>query len=214
MADAFYLARFRNAHQNGLQGSGRGTYEQALQEIRNGRKMGHWMWYIFPQPRGFGHTQIADFYGIRSLDEARAYLQDETLNAHLREISRAVLDQPTRDVRQLMGNPDWLKLAACMTLFDYVSPNDIFADVLKAFYSGSRHNMTLDYIRTKKSSPNLRPMERRVPIRRPRPGQTAGGRCRTRSSTLPKFCTHLLAVDGGSESIKFQISIRNISKSV
>ena len=150
MADAFYLARFRNAHQNGLQGSGRGTYEQALQEIRNGRKMGHWMWYIFPQPRGFGHTQIADFYGIRSLDEARAYLQDETLNAHLREISRAVLDQPTRDVRQLMGNPDWLKLAACMTLFDYVSPNDIFADVLKAFYSGSRHNMTLDYIRTKK----------------------------------------------------------------
>ena len=149
MADVFYLARFRNAHENGLDASGRGTYEQALKEIRDGRKMGHWMWYIFPQPRGFGHTWTADFYGIRTLDEARAYLQDETLNAHLREISQAVLDQPTRDARQLMGNPDWLKLAACMTLFDYVCPNDIFAKVLDVFYAGSRHNETMHYIRTK-----------------------------------------------------------------
>ena len=86
---------------------------------------------------------------LRTLDEARAYLQDETLNAHLRELSQAVLDQPTRDARQLMGNPDWLKLAACMTLFDYVCPNDIFAKVLDVFYAGSRHNETMHYIRTK-----------------------------------------------------------------
>ncbi len=149
MADVFYLARFRNAHENGLQGSGRGTYEQALREIKNGCKMGHWMWYIFPQPRGFGHSQINVFYGIRTLEEARAYLQDEVLNAHLREITQAVLDQPTRNVRQLMGHPDWLKLAACMTLFDYICPNDIFAKVLDEFYNGSRHNQTIHYIRTK-----------------------------------------------------------------
>lgn len=150
MADRFYLARFKNAHENGLNGSGRGTYAQALAEIKNGRKMGHWMWYIFPQPRGFGHTQVNAFYGITSLDEAKAYLEDEILNSHLREISQAVLDQPTRDVRQLMGNIDWLKLAACMTLFDYISPNDVFEKVLDKFYTGSRHNETLSMIRTKK----------------------------------------------------------------
>lgn len=108
--------------------------------------MGHWMWYMFPQPRGFGHTQVSDFYGIRSLDEARAYWDDEFLSAHLKEISQAVLEQPTRDVGRLMGNPDYLKLAACMTLFDYISPNDVFAQVLDRFYAGSRHNETLRYI--------------------------------------------------------------------
>ena len=150
MADRFYLARFKNAHENGLQASGKGTYAQALQEIKNGRKMGHWMWYIFPQPRGFGHTTDSDFYGITSLEEAKAYLEDEVLNSHLREITQAVLDQPTKDSRQLMGSIDYLKLAACMTLFDYVSPNDIFARVIDQFYAGSRHNETIKYIRTKK----------------------------------------------------------------
>lgn len=150
MADRFYLARFRNAHEDGLQGSGRGTYAQALEEIKNGRKMGHWMWYIFPQPRGFGHTHNSDFYGIRCLEEAQAYLEDEVLNSHLREITQAVLDQPTKDARQLMGSIDYLKLAACMTLFDYISPNDIFAKVIDQFYAGSRHNETIKYIKTKK----------------------------------------------------------------
>lgn len=148
--DRFYLARFRNAHEFGLQSSGRGTYNQALQEIKNGRKKGHWMWYIFPQPRGLGRTPISDFYGIRCLEEAEAYLSDEVLGPRLREISQAVLEQPTRDARHLMGNPDWLKLAACMTLFDYISPNDVFAKVIDEFYAGSRHNETMRYIRTKK----------------------------------------------------------------
>ena len=152
MADRFYLARFKNAHENGLEGSGKGTYAQALQEIKNGKKMGHWMWYIFPQPRGFGHTHNSDFYGIRCLEEAQAYLEDEVLNVHLREITQAVLDQPTKNVKDLMGGNDidWRKLAACMTLFDYISPNDIFAEVLDKFYAGSRHNETMTMIRTKK----------------------------------------------------------------
>ena len=150
MADRFYLARFRNAHEQGLQGSGRGTYAQALEEIKNGRKMGHWMWYIFPQPRGFGHTHNSNFYGITCLEEARAYLEDEILGAHLREISQAVIDQPTKDVGQLMGNPDWLKLGACMTLFDHISPNDVFAKVIDKFYAGSRHPQTKTMINTKK----------------------------------------------------------------
>ena len=150
MADRFYLARFKNAHENGVEADGRGTYEQALQEIKNGRKMGHWMWYIFPQPRGFGHSRNTWFYGITCLEEAKAYLDDDILGTRLREISQAVLDQPTLDVRQLLGNPDWLKLGACMTLFDHISPNDIFAEVLNKFYTGSRHNETMTMIRTKK----------------------------------------------------------------
>lgn len=150
MADRFYLARFKNAQENGLQGSGKGTYQQALEEIKKGRKMGHWMWYIFPQPRGFGHSQNTWFYGLTSLEEAKAYLVDEILGTRLREISKAVLEQPTSDVRQLIGNPDWLKLGASMTLFDYISPNDIFAEVLDKFYTGSRHNETIRMIHTKK----------------------------------------------------------------
>ena len=150
MADRFYLARFKNAHENGLKGLGRGTYAQALEEIKNGRKMGHWMWYIFPQPRGFGHTDTSDFYGIRCLEEARAYLEDEVLNAHLRKITQAVLEQPTKDSKQLMGDPNYLKLAACMTLFDYICPNDIFEKVIDQFYAGSRHNETMRYIRANK----------------------------------------------------------------
>lgn len=151
MADRFYLARFKNAHENGSDADGKGTYAQALEEIRNGKKMGHWMWYVFPQPRGFGHSKKTWFYGITSLEEAKAYLEDETLGSRLREISKAVMEQPTTDVQQLMGNPDWLKLGACMTLFDYISPNDIFDKVLNKFYAGSRHNETLTIIHTKKN---------------------------------------------------------------
>lgn len=150
MADRFYLARFKNAHENGLGGSGKGTYAQALEEIKKGRKMGHWIWYIFPQVRGFGHANNTWFYGITCLDEAKAYLEDETLGTRLREISQALLEQSTSDIRQLMGNLDWLKLGACMTLFDYVSPNDVFSKVIDKFYAGSRHNETMSIIRTKK----------------------------------------------------------------
>lgn len=150
MADKFYLARFKNAQENGLQGSGKGTYEQALHEIKSGRKMGHWVWYIFPQVRGMGHSHNTWFYGITCLEEAKAYLEDETLGTHLREITQAVLQQPTSDVGQLMGTPDWLKLGACMTLFDHISPNDVFKQVIDKFYAGSLHPETVRIIRTKK----------------------------------------------------------------
>lgn len=149
MPEKYNIDRFKNAQKSGLQGSGMGTYEQALQEIRNGRKMGHWMWYIFPQPRGFGHSRNTWYYGISCLEEARAYLEDEVLGTRLREISKTVLNQPTQDVRHLMGSIDSLKLSACMTLFDYISPNDIFEEVINKFYAGSRHFQVLQMIHTK-----------------------------------------------------------------
>ena len=69
----------------------RGSYDSALREIQNGRKNGHWMWYIFPQLRGLGRSPTSEYYGNTSLEEAKAYLQDELLGAHLREITSVLL---------------------------------------------------------------------------------------------------------------------------
>lgn len=146
MTDKYDLARFKTAQDGGY-----GSYQQALQEIMDGGKESHWMWYVFPQITGLGRSSTSRFFAIKSLDEAKAYLEDEMLGHRLREITQAVLDQPTVDARSLMGSGiDTLKLAACMTLFDYLSPDDIFAKVLDRFYDGKRHNGTLRFIHPNK----------------------------------------------------------------
>ena len=135
MADRFYLARFRNAQDFGV-------YEQALSEVKSGRKQTHWMWYIFPQLRGFGHSRNTWFYGITGADEARAYLEDPILGPRLREICQALMDLQESDPQAVFGW-DWVKLGSSMTLFDYVAPNDIFGQVLNKFFSGSADPNTL-----------------------------------------------------------------------
>lgn len=120
-------------------------YAQALQEMLDGAKHGHWIWYIFPQLRGLGHSGNANFYGIEDLQEAREYLAHPVLGARLREITQVVLDHADdRLAIELMGSDiDMLKLKSSMTLFDKASPNDIFSDVLDAFYDGERCGRTL-----------------------------------------------------------------------
>lgn len=140
MTDRYNLARFKEAQDFGV-------YEKALAEIMNGRKLSHWMWFIFPQIKGFGHSHNTLFYSIKCADEAKAYLEDELLAGRLREICHLLLDLPTTDPEEIFGNPDWIKLASSMTLFDYVSPNDIFSKVLDKFYSGSRDMKSLSFIR-------------------------------------------------------------------
>lgn len=140
MADKYYLARFKNAQDFGV-------YEKALQEVKNGQKMSHWMWFIFPQIVGFGHSHNTKFYAIKSSDEARAYLEDDTLGARLREICSALLELPNSDPGEIFGFPDWMKLGSSMTLFDYVSPDDIFDKVLKKYFAGSRDLKSLAIIR-------------------------------------------------------------------
>ena len=135
MADRFYLARFRNAQDFGV-------YEQALSEVKSGRKQTHWMWYIFPQLRGFGHSRNTWFYGITGADEARAYLEDPILGPRLREICQALMDLQESDPQAVFGW-DWVKLGSSMTLFDYVAPNDLFGQVLNKFFSGSSDPNTL-----------------------------------------------------------------------
>lgn len=120
-------------------------YAQALQEMLAGAKHGHWIWYIFPQLRGLGHSGNANFYGIEDLREAKEYLKHPVLGTRLREITQVVLDHADdRLAIELMGSDiDELKLKSSMTLFDKVSPNDIFSDVLDAYYDGERCSRTL-----------------------------------------------------------------------
>lgn len=147
MADRFYLARFKNAQEFGINGSGHNTYEKALEEIRIGRKTSHWMWYIFPQIIGLGQTPKSKFYAIKSQEEAAAYLEDEILGRRIREISEVLLSLETNDAGEVFGFPDWMKLGSSMTLFDFVSPNDVFDKVLQKFFSGSRDLRSLSIIR-------------------------------------------------------------------
>lgn len=125
----YNLQRFIDAQEN--------EYATALDEIRNGAKRSHWIWYIFPQQKGLGHSYNSEYYGLDGTDEALAYLAHPLLGARLREISAALLEHKGRTtIRKLMGSQiDVLKLRTCMKLFDSISPDDIFAKVLNAFFS-------------------------------------------------------------------------------
>lgn len=125
------------------------SYVRALEEIKAGRKRSHWMWFIFPQLKGLGRSSASMFYGINGLDEAREYLAHPILGERLREISQVLLQLATNDANAVFGSPDDMKLRSCMTLFDNISPNDIFADVLDKYSDGQRDCRTLSIVRQK-----------------------------------------------------------------
>jgi uncharacterized protein (DUF1810 family) len=130
------LSRFIDA-QNG------GIYEQALAEIKGGRKQSHWMWFIFPQMEGLGFSGTAQFYGIQGLAEAKAYLADAALGPRLREICAALLALDTSDPHKVFGSPDDMKLRSSMTLFALAAPEEkLFTDVLGKYYGGERCSRT------------------------------------------------------------------------
>lgn len=123
-------------------------YETALSEIRNGRKESHWMWYIFPQVAGLGRSTTAEYYAIKSKEEAKAYIEDPVLGKHLIEISQALLQVSSDDAEMVMGWPDNLKLRSCMTLFAEVAPEQpVFRNVLEKFYDGEMDGKTLDILK-------------------------------------------------------------------
>lgn len=132
------LDRFVNA-----QDSETYTYADALNEIKEGHKQGHWIWYVFPQIKGLGHSYRSEFYGIASKEEASAYLEHAILGKRLREITQTFLDCNNPSAFNILGFPDVLKVQSCMTLFDLVSPNDIFNDVLEKYYEGKRCEKTM-----------------------------------------------------------------------
>ena len=124
----YTLDRFRSAHAE--------AYQTALQEIKAGKKQSHWMWYIFPQIQGLGHSAMAMYYEIQSKEEALAYWNDPVLNSHMIEICRELLKR-NESIDDILGFPDNLKLRSCMTLFWLVSEEQIFKDILDKFFFGS-----------------------------------------------------------------------------
>ena len=122
-------------------------YDQALREIRAGRKRSHWMWYVFPQFDGLGFSSTAQRYAIKSLDEARAYLDHPVLGPRLVEIAEAAVSVADRSAAEVFGSPDDLKLKSCATLFASLTPPDsVFARLLDRYFQGERDGKTLALI--------------------------------------------------------------------
>jgi uncharacterized protein (DUF1810 family) len=134
------LDRFLTAQQD--------TYASALQELRAGWKQGHWMWFIFPQIDGLGHSSTARFYAIKNLDEVTAYLAHPVLGSRLIECCEALLLHPGRSARDILGSPDDLKLRSCATLFAQVQPEDpVFRRILETFYPTGPDQRTIELLR-------------------------------------------------------------------
>jgi uncharacterized protein (DUF1810 family) len=137
VSDPYDLERFIDAQD--------GVYEQALSELRRGRKTGHWMWFVFPQIEGLGHSPMAQLYAISGLDEARAYLAHPALWPRLVECARVVASTTGRSAHEIFGSPDDLKLRSSMTLFARAaSDTPEFQQVLDRYFDGKPDERTLE----------------------------------------------------------------------
>ncbi len=125
------------------------VYEVALKEIRGGKKVNHWMWFIFPQLDSLGgFSSYSRYYGISCLDEAKEYLKIDYLKNNLIEISEALLSLKTNNAEEVMGSIDSKKLKSCMTLFHEADPNiEVFLLVLNKYYNGQKDDMTLNLLK-------------------------------------------------------------------
>lgn len=122
-------------------------YDMAFREISNGRKHNHYMWYIFPQIKGLGGSSTASFYGIDGLEEARDYMENEYLRNNLVNISSKLLELNTNNPKDIFGSIDSKKLKSSMTLFEMVSENEVFSQVLEKYFDGERDELTLDLVK-------------------------------------------------------------------
>ena len=135
-ADPHDLARFVAAHE--------GTYDRALAEIRDGRKVSHWMWFIFPQVAGLGFSETSRHFAIRTRAQARAYLTHPLLGQRLTDCAQAAAAVPDRTAMQVFGSPDDLKLHSSATLFASLSPaGSVFQLVLERYFGSQPDLMTL-----------------------------------------------------------------------
>lgn len=134
------LTRFVDAQES--------TFEGALAEVRQGRKVGHWMWFIFPQIAGLGESRMSQEFAIKSLQEAEEYLAHPILGPRLKEISEQVLRIQDRSALEIFGFPDNLKLCSSMTLFAHATKdNAIFLSVIAKYFQANFDQKTLDLLR-------------------------------------------------------------------
>ncbi len=118
-------------------------YKSALAEIKNGEKVGHWMWFIFPQLKGLSKSEKGIYYGIDGLGEAEEYLSDEILGGRLVDCSKAIMDLNEKSAFCILGFTDELKLKSSMTLFSLVSETEcVFSDVINKYFSGKYDTTT------------------------------------------------------------------------
>lgn len=137
MEDPFNLLRFVTAQDSG------GTYEQAVTEVRSGRKQTHWMWFVFPQVAGLGRSPAAQRYAISSIEEAREYLRHPVLGPRLTGIAETAAAVESRDVRLIFGDVDARKLQSSMTLFLRAEPGEsVFQRVLDKYFGGLADSAT------------------------------------------------------------------------
>ena len=120
------------------------VYDRALIELKAGRKQSHWMWFVFPQIAGLGHSPMAQHYAIQNLTEAQAYLTHPLLGARLRECTQTALDIEGKTAHEIFGSPDDLKFCSSMTLFDLASPNDVFRVALEKYFDGTEDVLTAE----------------------------------------------------------------------
>jgi uncharacterized protein (DUF1810 family) len=142
--DPFDLNRFTMAQER--------IYSAVLSELKSGRKRTHWMWFIFPQIDGLGHSSTAKHYAIKSIEEARAYINHPVLGTRLMECAEAVLAVEGRSVSEIFGYPDDMKLKSSMTLFASVTkdPHSVFLRVLDKYFQGKQDDRTLQLLESLK----------------------------------------------------------------
>lgn len=138
--DIFNLRRFLIAQDS--------IYNNVIKELQNGKKRSHWMWFIFPQIEGLGRSSTAKFYGIKSREEAQAYLNHPILGKRLLECTETILSIQGKSALQILGTPDDLKLKSSMTLFASISPaNSVFHRALQQFFAGKEDAQTISLLK-------------------------------------------------------------------
>jgi uncharacterized protein (DUF1810 family) len=136
VSDPYGLQRFVDAQDP--------VFEQVQQELRDGRKESHWMWFVFPQIEGLGRTWMARKFAISSLQEAQAYLDHPVLGPRLRECSRLVVQVEGRSIEEIFADPDDLKFRSSMTLFAHATTdNQVFVDAVRKYFGGEFDELTL-----------------------------------------------------------------------
>lgn len=137
--DNYNLQRFIDAQ------DAYGSWKQAMQEVKAGQKVSHWIWYVYPQLKGLGRSSTSQFYGLSGTEEAKAYLEDKALGDRLRFAVTLLIQRCADGLTppQIFGSLDSKKVNSCLTLFDSVCPNDIFGEALRECYQGKRDGRTL-----------------------------------------------------------------------
>ncbi len=127
----------------------RPIYQQVLEELNDGAKRTHWMWYIFPQIKGLGVNEMARYYSLENLQEARMYLAHPVLGSRLRECCEIVLNIRNKTAAQIFGHPDDLKFRSCLTLFNLAAPDEVlFKKLIDKYYKGFLDPKSIEILKT------------------------------------------------------------------